>query len=73
MKDVPYYTTDDESQWCGHVWKQRDRIGGRWGFMWEVTPPFDDEPIAGGWRETQEQAERAMNESLQRHKELNTP
>lgn len=69
--DVPYYTTDDESQWCGHVWRQRDRIGGRWGFAYEVIPPYGMEPIQAGWRETQEQAERAMREGLESHKALN--
>lgn len=64
MRDVPYYTTDDESQWVGHVWQQRDRIGGRWGFMWEIIPPFDTVAESGGWRSTQEQAESAMEQCL---------
>lgn len=71
MREVPYYTSDDDTQWTGHIWRQRDRIGGRWGFAYEVFPPFDENPIGGGWRETQEAAEHAMNESLKRHKELN--
>lgn len=64
MKEVPYYTTEDESQWCGHVWRQRDRPGGRWGFMWEVIPPFGTENESMGWRQTQEEAEREMNRVL---------
>jgi len=64
MPDVPYYTTDDESQWCGHIWQQRMFISGPWGYMWEVTPPFGDEPVASGWRATQHAAEFAMQEFL---------
>lgn len=71
MPEVPYYTTDDESQWCGHVWRQRDRIGGRWGFAWEVTEPHGHEgsAVAGGWRATQEAADAAMREALKRYQE----
>lgn len=67
----PYYTSDDESQWIGHIWRQRRSIGGKWGFAYEVLPPFSEEPIQVGWRETQEDAERDMERSLKRHKELN--
>lgn len=63
-KEVPYYTSDDESQWCGHVWRQRDRIGGRWGFAWEVIPPYGVEGVACGWCGTQQDAEARMNEKL---------
>lgn len=66
MREVPYFTTDDESKPCGHIWKQRQHMGGPWGFAWEVTQPYGDEPIAGGWRRTQEEAEKAMNEVLER-------
>jgi hypothetical protein len=69
MPEVPYYTNDNEDEWCGHIWQQRDRIGGQWGFAWEVLEPFTNEqPVAFGWRATQEQAEKAMNEALARHK-----
>lgn len=69
MRDVPYYTTEDESKYCGHVWKQRDRIGGQWGFMWEVLPPDSDgdDPIAGGWCPTQQAAETRMHDELKKH------
>lgn len=67
MREVPYYTTDDESEYCGHIWKQRNGIGGPWGFAWEVLAPYDDNPVAEGWRSTQSAAERAMNEALERH------
>lgn len=62
-KTVPYYTTEDESQWCGHVWRQRERIGGRWGFAWEVIEPYG-EAVISGWRLTQEEAEHAMDQAL---------
>ena len=64
MREVPYYTTDDESQWCGHIWRHYEHLGGRWGFCWEVMEPHSCATVAGGWRETQEAAEKAMNESL---------
>lgn len=64
MKQVPYYTADDESVPYGHIYRGRDQISGRWGFAWEVYEPYDDTPCAGGWRLTQEEAEAAMNEKL---------
>jgi hypothetical protein len=63
MRGLPYFTTEDESQWCGHVWRQRERMGGPWGVAWEVIAPFGD-AVAGGWRRTQEEAEDAMNAVL---------
>lgn len=71
MLEAPYYTTDNETEYCGHVWRQRQSIGGPWGFQWSVIPPYgsgDEDAIAGGWRRTQEEADRAMNEALERAK-----
>lgn len=71
QREVPYYTTDDESKWCGHIWHQRrgsyGGVRGPWGFMYEVTPPYSDDPVASGWRATQESAEAAMNAALREH------
>lgn len=67
--EVPYFTNENPAKYCGHIWRQKDS-GGRWGFMWEVMPPHDEEPIAYGWRATQQQAEEAMNAVL---KERSTP
>lgn len=39
MPEVPYYTIENEAEPCGHIWRQRDRIGRRWGFQWEVIEP----------------------------------
>ena len=64
MRKVPYYTSDDESQWIGHIWRQRDRIGGNWGYCYEIMAPYADEPMATGWRSTQEAAESAMERML---------
>lgn len=66
-REVPYYTTDDESKWCGHIWRARYGPGGSWGFMYEVTPPHSEDPVASGWRGTQEAAEDAMNATLKEH------
>lgn len=68
MKAIPYYTTEDESQWCGHIWKQRREKGGPWGFMWEVIPPYagDDDAVARGWSHRQDLAEMRMNEALEK-------
>lgn len=73
MAKVPYFTTDDETQYCGHIWRQRQGAhpSGRWGFQWEVLPPGGEEPIAGGWRSSQEAAEKAMAEALERAKGVN--
>lgn len=66
-KAIPYYTTDDESKWCGHLWRQRSQIGGIWGVAWAVYPPYgEDQPAASGWRPDQAQAESAMSEALER-------
>lgn len=59
LREVPYHTTDDDSQWCGHVWQQRQYVGGPWGFVWEVIEPYGD-AVASGWRVTQEAAEAVM-------------
>lgn len=64
MREVPYCTTDDESQWIGHIWRQRQYIGGPWGYCYEVHAPFDRSPCVCGWRSTQEQAEQAMRLAL---------
>lgn len=66
MREVPYFTTDDDAELCGHIWRQRQRIGGPWGFAWEVMD--GDNAIACGWDATQEAAERRMNEALETHK-----
>lgn len=49
-KDLPYLTGDDESKWIGHLWRQRDRPGGRWGVAFAVYPPYSEDPEAQGWR-----------------------
>ena len=70
MNQIPYYTADDESQWCGHIWKQREYIGGRWGFMWTVLPPYaadDGDAVAGGWEFDQGVAESRMREVLSKY------
>lgn len=66
MREVPYYTTENDNEPCGHIWKQRQRFAGQWGFAWEVLD--GDEAIAMGWEWTQERAERRMNEALESHK-----
>jgi hypothetical protein len=67
---VPYYTTENDAEYCGHVWKQREYIGGRWGFAWAVYPPYEVGQAleASGWRLTQEEAEKAMNKALAKAK-----
>ncbi len=64
MREVPYYTTDDDSQWCGHVWRQRREIGGPWGFAWEVIPPHFEEPSSSGWCADQANAEARMMNAM---------
>lgn len=73
MREVPYYTSDDESEWTGHVWRQRSHVGGPWGFAWEVLAPYGEEPVATGWRSTQAGAEQGMLQSLETHRPKASP
>lgn len=70
MRQVPYFTTEDDTQYCGHVWRQRDSVGGRWGFAWEVLSPWEEE-IASGWRLSQEEAELVMSAILSQYPTIN--
>lgn len=71
-KAVPYYTTDDESKWCGHIFRARqgNSPSGRRGYQFCVYPPYStgnpSDAEVTGWRPTQDSAERAMNEALAR-------
>lgn len=51
------------------IWAQREYIGGRWGFCFEVywTDNENEQEIAFGWRLTREQAELAAAPIIQHH------
>ena len=57
--------TADEHEYWGNVYKRRRELGGPWGYAYEVYAPFDDDPIARGWRTTLEQAESAMKQCVE--------
>ena len=67
MREVPYSTTEDESEYCGHIWRQRCYSGGPWGFAWDVLEPGGEYHVARGWQETQEAAEAAMHQALEKY------
>ena len=64
--EVPYYTTDDETQPCGHVWRERSTLESAWGYGWAVYAAFSEDRVSGGWSPTQAGAEAAMREALKR-------